>query len=148
MTQETWLVAAPESAVVARALVREEAGRHGLDEPAVWDLMLATTEAIANAVQHGAPCERGIRLAIESNDHGLRVEVYDCGCGHAKPPPTSASGRPRFGEASTRATRGRGLPIIEAVTDSLELSTDGPPAWVRFEKLSRTSQAAGGASGR
>ena len=146
MTRETWLVSAPESAVVARALVREEADRHGLDEPAVWDLMLATTEAVANAVEHGAPCEKGIRLVIGPCHLGVRVEVVDCGCSHIQPEPGSTPSEPRFRLTSPGSTRGRGLPIIAAVTDRLELSTDGPPTWVRFEKLASQPPAAAGST--
>lgn len=135
MTRETWLAAAPESAVVARALVREEADRHGLDKPAAWDLMLATTEAVANAIEHGAPCDQGIRLAIEPLPQGVRVEVRDCGCGHLPPRADAGPGEPHFAPASAESTRGRGLPIIAAVTDRLELSSQGPPTWIRFEKL-------------
>ena len=51
-----------------------------LDDPTTWELMLATTEAIANAVEHGEPCDRrGIFLRLEVIDGSFEVEVRDCG---------------------------------------------------------------------
>jgi len=125
MLRETWLPAAPESAPIARSLVRDAAAGHGLGTEAVWDLMLATTEAVANAIEHGAPCCRGIRLVIEPSEHGMTVEVWDCGRFEATLTP-----------AALDDTRGRGIPIIAAVVDTLELDGNGPPTRVRFAKLS------------
>ena len=141
MTRETWLAPAPESAVVARALVREEADRHGLDESAVWDLMLATTEAVANAIEHGAPCAEGIRLVIGPCDIGMMVQVRDCGRGHIDPALAARTVDAGFTDAVLDSSRGRGLPIIAAVTDRLELSSGGPPTWVRFQKQSSPAAA-------
>ena len=56
MKRESWLPAAPESAPLARAIVRDAAAEYGLDGETTWDLMLATSEAVANAVLHGASC--------------------------------------------------------------------------------------------
>ena len=66
---------------MARAIVREATEALGLDRSTEWELTLATTEAFANAVEHGAPCDpRGIRLGIEIEDGRLHVEIADCGC--------------------------------------------------------------------
>ena len=43
----------------ARALVRDAACELRLDGPTTWELMLATTEAVANAIEHGEPCDPG-----------------------------------------------------------------------------------------
>jgi len=59
---------------MARAIVREATEALGLDRSTEWELTLATTEAFANAVEHGAPCDpRGIRLGIEIEDGCLQV---------------------------------------------------------------------------
>ena len=81
MMRESWLTAAPESAGIARGIVREAAVEQGLDRTAMWDLMLATSEAVANAVLHGEACSEhgGIRLRVHGSDDGLWVEVCDCG---------------------------------------------------------------------
>ena len=124
MQRETWLPAAPESATVARALVREAGRRAQLDGARLFELALATTEAIANAIDHGQACgERGeILLRIEPRKGGLRVEVCDCG---------------RFSPPQVRdehSNRGRGLPIIRAMTDHLEILPGRDRTRVRFEK--------------
>jgi serine/threonine-protein kinase RsbW len=123
MKRESWLPAAPESAPLARAIVREAASELELDGATTWELMLATTEAVANAVEHGAPCEGGILLRIESGPAGVGVEVADCGC---------YSGRGRSRKPAGQG--GRGIPIIEAVMDSLEVVPATGSTRVRFEK--------------
>jgi anti-sigma regulatory factor (Ser/Thr protein kinase) len=126
MKRESWLPAAPESAPIARAIVREAAEEHGLPEEATWDLMLATSEAIANAVVHGAACDDGdeaILLRVMPCKEGMCVEVCDCGQFDAELPP-----------APPDATHGRGIPIICAVVDHFELVPDACRTRVRFGK--------------
>lgn len=127
MKRESWLPAAPESAPMARAIVREAAAEHGLGGAATWDLMLATSEAVANAVVHGSACgdpSRGVLLIIEVDEHSLSIEVCDCGTFDAaelRPPAQDALG-------------GRGIPIIAAVADHFELVPDVANTRVRFGK--------------
>jgi anti-sigma regulatory factor (Ser/Thr protein kinase) len=124
MKRESWLPATPESVPTGRAFVRDAAVEHRLDDEATWDLMLAATEAIANAVLHGRPCdERGVLVTIEPREDGFYVEVTDCGDFDAelRPAPYDAVG-------------GRGLPIIAAVVDDLELVPDPYRTRVRFGK--------------
>jgi anti-sigma regulatory factor (Ser/Thr protein kinase) len=128
MMRESWLPAAPESAPLARAIVREAAVEQGLGGDDAWDLMLATTEAVANAILHGKPCQdggRGILLRVLSwdDEDGLFVEVCDCGT-------FEAAARPPYDDA----THGRGIPIITAVVDHFELLPEGPLTRVRFGK--------------
>ena len=133
MKRESWLPATPESVGNARAAVLE-AGRRvsGLDEDALWELMLATSEAVANAVRHGEGChkpgracgEEGvILLATETTEDGLFVEVCDCG---------------RFGPGvqapDLLSVGGRGIPIIAAVVDHLELLPAADRTRIRFGK--------------
>jgi anti-sigma regulatory factor (Ser/Thr protein kinase) len=134
MKRESWLAAAPESAPIARAIVRDAAFEHGLDADAAWDLTLATTEAVANAVMHGTACEngngKGILLRVLPCRDGLCVEVCDCG---------------RFDSElvapAPEATSGRGIPIIAAVVDQLAIVPDACQTRVRFGKR-RVSAAA------
>jgi anti-sigma regulatory factor (Ser/Thr protein kinase) len=126
MMRESWLPAAPESAPVARAMVRDAAVEYGLDGDATWDLVLATSEAVTNAIVHGSPCHdggQGILVRVLPEEDGLCVEVCDCG-------EFEASWRP----AGPDATHGRGMHIITAVVDSFELLPDGPLTRVRFAK--------------
>jgi len=110
---------------MARAFVRDAARDLRLDSETTWELMLATTEAFANAVEHGAPCDpRGIELCVKVEDRRLEVEVVDCGGCFPDVPRTS----------KPRGHGGRGLPIIAAIVDNFEVvPTDGTTR-VRFEK--------------
>jgi anti-sigma regulatory factor (Ser/Thr protein kinase) len=124
MKRESWLAAAPESAATARAIVREAAGERGLDDEAIWDLMLATTEAVSNAVLHGRGCADAdaIRLLIQTTKDGLFIEVCDCG---------------RFARrraVSNHSEGGRGIPIMSAVTDDFELLPETGGTRVCFGK--------------
>jgi anti-sigma regulatory factor (Ser/Thr protein kinase) len=124
MTREHWLPAAPESAATARTLVREAAGQAGLDGERIFDLTLAATEAVANAITHGDAWPNGcILLTTEPCSRGLQVEVCDCGTFDAVLEP-----------ASLDATSGRGIQIIATLVDRLDVQSRDGLTRVRFEK--------------
>jgi len=109
---------------MARSIVREAAADVGLDRARTWDLMVATSEAVANAVQHGkAWPNHCILLTTEPCSRGLRVEVTDCGSFDSTLEP-----------APLEATCGRGIPIIAAVVDRLEVKNGNGRTLVRFER--------------
>jgi serine/threonine-protein kinase RsbW len=125
MERESWLPAAPESASQARAIMREVASELQLDGSTTWELMLATTEAFANAVEHGEPHDpRGIFLRVEGGDGRVGVEVRDFGCGFEGEPDS-----PKH-----RGEGGRGMPIIAAIMDHLEVVPGSDAHRVRFGK--------------
>jgi serine/threonine-protein kinase RsbW len=124
MRRESWLPALPEGVPQARAIVRDLAFELRLDRATTWELVLATSEAFANAVEHGRACDpRGIFLRVETQDGRVGVEVADCGgC---------------FPERHTprrRDERGRGLGIIAAIMDQFEVVPDTRTTRVRFAK--------------
>jgi serine/threonine-protein kinase RsbW len=124
MRTETWLPAVAESAQAARSIVREAATEAGLEKDRAWDLTLATSEAFANAIQHGrAWANECILLTTEPCGGGLRVEVTDCGNFDSRLEPTPID-----------ATSGRGIPIIAAVVDRLEVQNGNGRTLVRFER--------------
>jgi serine/threonine-protein kinase RsbW len=125
MVRDAWLPATPESAPTARAIVRDVATELGLDGACTWELLLATTEAFANAVEHGEPCDpRGILLRVEVNRGAIDVEVVDCGGCFPQSRPTSKA----------RGEGGRGMPIIAAIMDQLDVVPDSGRTRVRFAK--------------
>jgi serine/threonine-protein kinase RsbW len=129
MKRESWLPAAPASAPEARAIVRDAASELRLDGSTTWDLMLATTEAFANAVEHGKPCDpRGIYLGVETRDGTIGIEVRDCGCFPLEP----RSSKPDL-------QGGRGMPIIATIMDKLEVTPSSDITRVRFEKRLATA---------
>jgi anti-sigma regulatory factor (Ser/Thr protein kinase) len=129
MKRESWLPAAPASAPEARDIVRAAASELRLDESTTWDLLLATTEAVANAVEHGKPCDpRGIHLSLETRDGTIGIEVRDCGCF----PRVPVSNKPD-------QQGGRGMPIIATIMDTLEVAPGRDATRVRFEKRLATA---------
>jgi anti-sigma regulatory factor (Ser/Thr protein kinase) len=107
-------------------MMREVADELRLDGDTTWELMLATSEAFSNAVEHGSPCDpRGIHVRFETDDERVGVEVCDCGgC------------FPRDGLSSKEdGSGGRGMPIIAAVMDHLEVVPGNGETRVRFAKL-------------
>jgi anti-sigma regulatory factor (Ser/Thr protein kinase) len=134
MMRESWLPAAPESASRARALVGAAAHEQGLGDDGAWSLMLATSEAVSNAILHGTPCsegDEGILVRLLPWNDGLCVEVCDCGEFDAAPLPPGPE-----------APHGRGIPIIAAVVDHFEVVPDGPLTRVRFAMAGRRLAAA------
>jgi anti-sigma regulatory factor (Ser/Thr protein kinase) len=124
MKRETWLPATPASAGAARSIVREAAAEAGLEDEPTWDLMLATTEAVNNAVQHGKPWPNEcVLFATEPYPGGLRVEVCDLGSFDSPLEP-----------APLDATSGRGMQIIATLVDRLEVKNGDGRTFVRFEK--------------
>jgi anti-sigma regulatory factor (Ser/Thr protein kinase) len=135
MMRESWLPARPESATRARAIVREASLERGLDEDGAWSLMLATTEAVSNAILHGEPCsdgDRGILLRVLSWEDGLCVEVCDCGRFETA-----------YGPPAPDEPRGRGIPLITAVVDHFDVVRDSEFTRVRFGKRRRALAGAG-----
>ena len=125
MKRESWLPATPASASRARAIVRELGRERGLSQEDTWDLMLATTEAVANVIKHGTPCgPRGFLLRVQSCGEGVYVEICDCGTFsptiHKLP--------------DTESVGGRGIPLIAAVSDLFEFVPGADQTRVRFGK--------------
>jgi serine/threonine-protein kinase RsbW len=126
MKRESWLPAAPASAPLARAIVRDAAAEYELDGETTWDLMLATSEAVANAILHGSDCghpSRGVMLVIEVDTKSISIEVCDCGNFDAELRP-----------AANDDLGGRGIPIIAALADHFELLPEPSGTRVRFGK--------------
>jgi serine/threonine-protein kinase RsbW len=131
--RETWLPATPASARTARHIVSDAALEAGLEGESVWDLMLATSEAVANAVQHGKPWPNDcVLLATERCPRGLSVEVCNLGTFDSTLEP-----------APVEATSGRGMQIIAALVDRFEVSNGDGRTLVRLEKRADPAFAAG-----
>ena len=136
MKREIWLPATPASAQSARSIVREAAAEAGLEGEPAWDLMLASTEAITNAVQHGKAWPNDcVLFATEPCPRGLRVEVCDLGTFDSALEP-----------APLEATSGRGMQIIAALVDRLEVRKGDGRTLVRLEKYGGPASPAATAS--
>jgi anti-sigma regulatory factor (Ser/Thr protein kinase) len=114
----------PEPAAVRAArravsdVARQVVGDDDLD-----GVLLATSEVVTNAVEHGAP---PIELHVECVEHHLRVEVRD-----ASPLPP----RRREDQPSPAEVRGRGMVIVERCTNrwGVEEAADGKSVWFEVD---------------
>lgn len=106
----------------ARRLVEQSAGELGFDESAIWDMKCATTEALTNAIEHGTPSRDGkIHLRL-GRDHGdMLVEVWGGG---------KVNGTPHVDATH----RGRGIAIMTALMDDVELRRNNGATVVRLVK--------------
>ena len=109
--QELPLRAEPTALRTARGFADAAAAEMGLDEDARFRFTLAANEAVANAIEHGAPRADGtVLLRISSDADSLCFEVHDCGgfgVNWSEPDPLSE--------------RGRGLPLMAALVDEVDL---------------------------
>ncbi|WP_410601822.1 ATP-binding protein [Amycolatopsis sp. lyj-90] len=88
---------------VARQAVRATLASLGLDGPAVDDVLLATSELVTNAFEHG---EKPDKLEVEYAEGRLTLRVFDSG-----------SDWPKLKEPSPMAARSRGLQLVHALSD-------------------------------
>jgi serine/threonine-protein kinase RsbW len=108
------------------------------------DIALALGEACANVVQHAGPgCEYEVLATARAGR--CVIEVLNTADGAEPVPAGAALGPPAADPAPATAEHGRGLKIIDAVTDNLQLTGDGRAGTtVHFEKaLSWLPGAAG-----
>ncbi|MFI9449534.1 ATP-binding protein [Amycolatopsis sp. NPDC052450] len=105
---------------VARQAVRATLTGLGLDGPAVDDVLLATSELVTNAFEHG---EKPDRLEVEYAEGRLTLRVFDSG-----------TKRPKLKEPSPMAARSRGLQLVHALSEDWghELCVGGKYVWAVF----------------
>jgi serine/threonine-protein kinase RsbW len=112
------LAPVPASVAEARAAIRGLIGGAAVDHHAV---LLAVSEAVTNAVRHayGKRPDRGrVRVTAELEDDRLHVRVTDWGRG--------------LGAPGEDPGAGFGLPLIERLTDELDIRT-GPGTRVHMQ---------------
>jgi anti-sigma regulatory factor (Ser/Thr protein kinase) len=108
-----------------RRAVDRVARASGLAAEATFDLKLAATEALTNAVK-GAPEDHVVDVAIEGGHGAVDVEVANSG-----------RFRPKFGvESELEAERGRGVPLMLALVDEVEFASVRGRTRVRLRRVS------------
>ena len=114
----------PERLGEARDWAYRAASRAGLDDADCYQVKLAVSEAVANAIQHGSR-GRGDRIGIAAfRDEGLLVfEVRDSGT---------------FVAPLSRATiddeSGRGLELLSLMMDEVHITSTDDGSLLRFAK--------------
>ncbi len=102
--------AIPQAVPIARRALHRYATRLGLDEDHTYALITAVGEAMANAVEHAYRERPGIvRLRVRNDDSTLYATIEDDG---------------RWRQTPRREERGRGLPLMRALMDGVEIRTN------------------------
>jgi serine/threonine-protein kinase RsbW len=105
------------------------------------DIALALSEACANVIQHAAPGEE-YEVQVITGNRRCAIKVVDTGCGDGESEPDG--GESEWIGASALSTDpvpataeyGRGLQIIDAVADNLQLTAnERRGTTVRFDKI-------------
>jgi anti-sigma regulatory factor (Ser/Thr protein kinase) len=119
------LLATPASVGAARDAAEEAAAACGFDAGDSYDLKLAASEAVANAIEHGRPCKDGcIGMRVHEERAGyLTLCVCDCGSWIARPV-----------DPAHVPDRGRGIAVISVLMDHVELLPNGGGTVIRMRK--------------
>jgi serine/threonine-protein kinase RsbW len=116
-----------ESVPVSRQVLDGCLETLGVADDTRTDIALALSEACANVILHAGPGEEYEVMASARNGRCV-IEVVNTGDG-------AAGIRPASGAGQATAEHGRGLKIMNAVVDNLQLSGDGDnKTTVHFEK--------------
>lgn len=93
----------------------------GVDEEAVYDILLAATEACTNVLQHSGRDAPGYAVVTSVGAVGCQVEVADEGIGAAFPEP--GRHEPPATAIAQLAESGRGLAVMRACMDNVILDS-------------------------
>jgi serine/threonine-protein kinase RsbW len=93
----------------------------GVNEEAVYDILLAATEACTNVLQHSSREGPGYAVMTSVGAVGCQVEVADAGTGASFPDP--ARGGQAAAAIAQLAESGRGLAVMRACMDNVTLDS-------------------------
>ncbi|MFC6064889.1 ATP-binding protein [Streptomyces ochraceiscleroticus] len=142
------------SVPLARRLLLGTMETAGVDPDVCYDLSLALSEACANAVEHGDGAAEEYRVTAFIDGDTCRIEVTDSGPGfqdrasgpgpHDRSPRTEPTVHRRHAPAPAQAEHGRGLFLIEALTDQVRYRnrTGRRGAVVSFDKILKWREGA------
>ena len=96
------------------------------------DLLTAVDEAVANAIRHGSPRgkESVVHVGFTATPAGIAVSVQDEGQGFTVPSAAPTMPGPE-------ANGGRGLPLMCALSDRVEIASNNGGTRVSLEKKAR-----------
>ena len=108
----------------ARDFAERAAADFGLDGDACYDVKLAMSEAVTNAIQHGSsePTDP-IKIAVAAEGGALVFEVMDTG-----------RFRPRVMRSGELSESGRGLEFMRVLMDEVDLRPGATGTLMRFVK--------------
>ncbi|MFJ6748038.1 ATP-binding protein [Streptomyces sp. NPDC091266] len=138
----------PASVPLARRLLLGTMETAGVDPDICYDLSVALSEACANAVEHGGDAAtEDYRVTAFIDGDTCRIEVTDSGPGFRTAPRDPAPcplSVPTSAQAPAHAEDGRGLFLIEALTDHVRYRnrTGRRGAVVSFDKILKWREGA------
>lgn len=118
------LVAEPSGLRTARDFAEDAASEIGFTGDECFQVKLATSEAVANAIEHGAPCKDG-RIGLRVTGERGALVLFVCDGGTFTAP---------LADAGELSERGRGLAFIAVLMDEVELRPGDAGTVVRMAK--------------
>src|SRR4029077_1766854 len=109
------LSADPKAVGEARKELRGALDGRGVEPQRVQDVLIVTSELVANAVLHGSRRGDRVELEFELFQHRLSLRVRDAGRGH----------EPHALVLGSEGTTGRGLAIVSRLARWSEHEVDG-----------------------
>jgi anti-sigma regulatory factor (Ser/Thr protein kinase) len=124
MRHEVDLARDPDSAAEARRALGDVSDH--LSQRRLEDAQLLVSELVTNAIRHAGLAEREtIRLIVETDDRGMRVEVCDGGTGFALTEPAPDPSRPS----------GWGLYLVRELSDRWGVDQEGETrVWFELDR--------------
>ncbi|HOS93825.1 MAG TPA: ATP-binding protein [Armatimonadota bacterium] len=130
----------PEFAVRVREEAFRRALQAGFPTPEAEDVALAVHEAVINAIEHGNQSDptRVVAVTFVDDSSALVIEVRDEGTARDSEP---SAGGPL---PSAGAPRGRGIPLMRALMDDVQLFPERGRVTLRRRKPSSAGATDGG----
>jgi anti-sigma regulatory factor (Ser/Thr protein kinase) len=111
----------PASVAVARRRITAEMRSIGVEDDAIDDAALVITELVTNAIKHGSPLPgRWLQVTWDLDADSVEIAVSDAG---------GSGTRPRANRPSLSAMGGRGLEIVDTLSDRWGVRPPGTTVW-------------------
>lgn len=128
-TERLEFPAKAENIALAERLIDEACSRHGVHESRYGNILVALTEAVNNAIQHGNGLDpaKSVSLGYAVKGNRILFEVRDQGAGFDftnLPDPTDPQ--------NIEKPHGRGVFLMRALADAVEFSDNGATVVMAF----------------
>jgi anti-sigma regulatory factor (Ser/Thr protein kinase) len=125
------MAATPANVTKSRHQFARWLGAFALSKPRTDEILLAVTEAVTNAIEHGSGCDgsKFVELRAWRHDKSMTITVSDSGRWIS--PAARAPG--------AHTHRGRGLMLIDAFADNVDIfrAADGTRITMQFDTSDR-----------